>query len=130
MKRLKWLLIVILFPIILAYPTWHYFLKDKFYLPGPIFSTPDDSFKNVLKNSNIIEEVHNYKIVVIGPALSMRIKGNRYVGPEGYSFQREKLYIGLLKNILEINNEKLGMMMSEDNKSIFIYPKNKIEKVN
>jgi len=130
MNKLKWLIICIAFPIILAYPTWHYFLKDKFYLPGAIYNTPDDSFMNVLKNSNIIKEVHNYRIVVIEPVLSTRIKRNRYIGPEGYSFQREKIYIGLLKNIIEINSDKLGMIVSEDDKSIFIYPKDKIEKVN
>ena len=130
MKKLKWLLIFIVFPSILAYPTWHYYLKDKFYLPGPIYSTPGDSFKNVLEKSNIFKEVHNYKILVLEPALSTRITGNRYVGPEGYSFQREKLYIGMLKDIIEINSDKLGMIVSEDDRSILIYPKNKIEKVN
>jgi len=123
------ILLSIIFPVLLAWPTWEFYLKDKFYLPGPIFSTPEDTLKIILENSNIAKELSDFKIYIVKPALTIKLKENRYVGPEGFSFHREKLYLGLLKNIIELNHETIGVLICTEKKIIIIYPASGIDEL-
>lgn len=125
-KSTKRFLCGIIIAIILAYPTWHYFLKDILWLPGPIYSVQSDQkLKTVLDVSKITENLTKYyEFDITEPALDLMIDANRYSGSGGLIFFKRKIYILFLVDILSRNEDKIEYDIKEDAKVIFIRPKN------
>jgi len=125
MKR--WLCGIII-AIILAYPTWHYFLKDKLYVPGPSYYVQiDQKLKTVLDVSKISENLATYyEFDITEPALNLMLKEGIYEGSGSYKFlknYKRKTYVSLLEEILSLNEDQIEYDIDEEAKVIFIRPK-------
>lgn len=119
--------IPIIIAIILAYPTWHYFIKDLLYYPGPVFNTPSDSLQNMLIYSGIKEQLKEFRFIIIKPALNTRLEGGRYAGSRNFRFFKTSMYIKLLEDILSRNKDRVFYHIDKKNKVIIISLKNSTE---
>lgn len=125
-SKKRWLCGIIIV-IILAIPTWYYFLQDIICPPrppdppGPIYFVQiDQKLKTVLDDSGITDNLTKYyKFDITEPALELMIDANRYSG---------KSYVSLLEDILSRNEDKIEYRIDGEAKVIFIWPKNQIEK--
>lgn len=113
--------------VILAYPSWHYFIKDLIYHPGPVFSTPSDSLRNMLIRSDIKEQLREFQFVVLKPALDVRLDGGRYTGSRNLRFYKTRMYLKLLEDILSRNRDRLYYHIDEKNKIIIISLRDQVE---
>lgn len=127
-KSMKWWLCVIIIPIILAYPTWHYFLRDKLYVPGPSYYVQiDQKLKTILDVSKISENLAKYyEFDITEPALDLMLKEGIYESSGSFKFiknYKRKTYVSLLDEILSRNEDKIEYDINEEAKVIFIRPK-------
>lgn len=123
-KSMKRWLCAIIIAIILAIPTWYYFLQDIICPPeppGPIyFVQSDQKLKTVLDDSGITDNLTKYyEFDITEPALDLMIDANRYSG---------KSYVLLLEDILSRNEDQIKYYINREDKIVFIWPKNQIEK--
>jgi len=125
---LFWTILTIIVAIIIGYPSW----KDYFYDPGPVYNSEiDQNLKTVLDDSGITKNIPNYKFYVLKPALDLKIDANRYFSSGSYKFFKSftiKMYISLLEDILSRNKDQIEYYINKEDKIVFIWPKNQVEK--
>jgi hypothetical protein len=114
----------IIIAAILAYPTWHYLIKDWLYCPGPVFNTPSDSLQNMLISSGIKEHLKEFRFIIIKPALETQLESGRYTGSRNFRFFKTSMYVKLLEDILSRNNNRVFYHIDRENKIIIISLKN------
>jgi hypothetical protein len=123
----KFWIIGVIIAIILAYPTWHYFIKDLIYAPGPVFNTPADSLRNILIKSDIKEELREFRFVVVKPVLDTPMEGGRYAGSRGLRFWKTRMYLKFLEDILSRNKDKFYYHLDKKNKIVIISLRGQVE---
>jgi len=122
---LFWAILSIIVAIIIGYPSW----KDYFYDPGPIYSSQiEQNLKTVLEDSGITKNLPNYKFYILKPASDLKIDANTYFGSGGLKFSKRKMYVSLLEDILLRNKDQIEYYINREDKIVFIWPKNQIEK--
>ena len=118
----------IIVAIIVSYPSW----KEYFYDSGPIYSSQSDQkLKTVLDDSGITKNLPNYKFYILKPASDLKIDANKYFGSGSYKFFKSfkrKMYVSLLKDILSRNKDQIEYYINKEDKIVFIWPKNQVEK--
>lgn len=122
---LFWAILGIIVAIIIGYPSW----KDYFYDPGPLHNSQvDQNLKTVLDDSGITKNLPNYKFYILKPASDLKIDANEYFGSGGLKFFKRKMYVSLLEDILSRNKDQIEYYINKEDKIVFIWPKNQIEK--
>jgi len=122
---LFWAILGIIVAILIGYPSW----RDYFYDPGPVYNSQvDQNLKTVLDDSGITKNLPNYKFYILKPASDLKIDANRYFGSGGLKFSKRKMYVSLLEDILSRNKDQIEYYIDREDKIVFIWPKNQIEK--
>ena len=107
-------------------------LRNLFLAPGPIYySQSDQKLKTVLNVSKITKNLKNYYKFDIEPALDLKLKEGHYTGSGSYKFFKSfkrKMYVSLLKDILSRNKDQIEYYINKEDKIVFIWPKNQVEK--
>jgi hypothetical protein len=123
----KFWIIGVIIAIVLAYPTWHYFIKDLIYDLGPVCNTPPDSLRNILIKSHIKGELKEFRFVAVKPALDTLMEGGRYSGPKGLRFRKTRTYLKFLEDILSRNKDKIYYHVDPKNKIVIISLREQVE---
>jgi len=122
------IIVTIIVTIIVGYPSW----KEYFYDSGPIYSSQSDQkLKTVLDDSGITRNLPNYKFYILKPASDLKIDANEYSGSGSYKFSKSfkrKMYVSLLEDILSRNEDQIEYYINKEDKIIFIWSKNQVEK--
>jgi len=118
-------ILAIIVAIVMSYHSW----KDYFWDPGPLHNSKvDQNLKTVLDDSGITKNLPNYKFYILKPASDLKIDANRYFGSGGLKFFKRKMYVSLLEDILSRNKDQIEYYINKEDKIVFIWPKNQVEK--